>query len=356
MRGLTRSLASSPVDRREVIDPTSNRNRNKVVGSIEQLSEAAGSMFNPAFRSDSELSPSVTHRRPIQRPTYDDDGNMVEEGDYSPEMAALWDTIDKLKQKLELAPPGTRYYYKLRHYLIEKYQEQYILRDELCPKIQAKGVTAANIVSFSQTYTQPTGYWLPIEEWCARKRANPTSQLPLPFAPQRPDGTVYWQVTSNVIDYETPRHIACLLKWYTRLLMRFYEKITTEMRAILWDLESYIELAHLSDLDTFLLHHYVRNTPIHVIMPILEEQGVTLNADQVRRRQSHTIPIRIARAATRQRLLDDARNGLIPSKTCSECGRTLPDTPMFFRATKRHNYNICAKCKKEIYAYKTSVQ
>lgn len=128
------------------------------------------------------------------------------------------------------------------------------------------------------------------------------------------------------------------------------------MRAILWDLEAYIELAHLSDLDTFLLHHYVRHTPIHVLMPILEKEGVTLNADQVRRRQTHTIPIRIARTAARQRLIDDARNGLIPSKTCSECGQSFPDTPLFFRSTKRHNYNICAKCKKEIYAYQTSVQ
>lgn len=111
MRGLTRSLASSPVDRHEVIDPTSNRNRHRIIGSIESLSESAGTMYNPALRSDAEISPSIKRHNPIKKPVYNDNNELVDPGDSSPEMELLWEKIDKLKDKLDKAPPGTRYYY-----------------------------------------------------------------------------------------------------------------------------------------------------------------------------------------------------------------------------------------------------
>lgn len=63
--------------------------------------------------------------------------------------------------------------------------------------------------------------------------------------------------------------------------MKNYEKLRAATRVLLWDVERYVELAHLDELDTFLLHHYVLHTPVFLIQRALEEEGISLTVAQI---------------------------------------------------------------------------
>lgn len=368
MRGHDRHTFSTPADRKEIEDPARVKRRRmvSVEGYIEDPTHAKTSLMS----SDNEPVRTSPKRLPIRRPTYDEEGNLLDLGDAAdldgnpiPQFFDLWDSIDRLKARLDAwagrtvgvsltRQPTSLARYKARKLLVELQKEQYVLRELFRPTIGCHGVSST-LANSDHTFDCPTGYWVPLEEWCERKR-NPRPhdypQPPLPNAPARPDGMVFWTVSNNVIDYENPDHIKALLQWYVQLLVKNYEKLRAATRILLWDVERYVELAHLSELDTFLLHHYVLHTPIFLIQRALEEEGISLTPAQIQHRQTRSIPRKIATAARTQRLLDLAANHKMEIIVCAKCHRTLPKHPIFY--ARSHNSALgfkrtCRDCQKE---------
>ena len=372
IRGHDRHTFSTPADRKEIQDPArAKRRRQKEALSVEGYIEDPTHAKTGLLSSDNEPVYTSPKRTPIRRPTYDEEGNLLDLGDAAdldgnpiPQFFDLWDSIDRLKARLDswagrvgggvsvIHKPTSLATYKARKLLVELQREQYALRDLFRPTIGSHGVSST-LANCDHVVDCPTGYWLPIEEWCERKRNPHPRDYPqpsLPDAPARPDGTVFWTVSNNVIDYENPDHIKALLQWYVQLLMKNYEKLRVATRILLWDVERYVELAHLDDLETFLLHHYVLHTPIFLVQRALADEGINLTVAQIQHRQTRSIPRKIATAARVQRLLDLAAHHQIETIVCAKCHRTLPKHPIFF--SRSHNSALgfkrtCRDCQKE---------
>lgn len=370
VRGHDRHTFSTPADRKEIQDPARAKRRKKETLSVEGYIEDPVHAKTSLMSSENEPVYTSPKRLPIRRPTYDEEGNLLDPGDavdldgnIIPQFFDLWDSIDRLTARLDswagrstgvsiVRKPASLAMYKVRKLLVELRQEQYALRELFRPTIGIHGVSST-LANSDHTFDCPTGYWLPIEEWCERKR-NPRPhdypQPDLPNAAARPDGTVFWTVSNNVIDYENPDHIKALLQWYVKLLVKNYEKLRVATRIMLWDVERYVELAHLDELDTFLLHHYVLHTPVFLIQRALAEEGITLSVAQIQHRQTRSIPRKIATAARIQRLLDLAAHHKMETITCAKCHRTLPKHPIFF--SRSHSSALgfkrtCRDCQKE---------
>lgn len=371
VRGHDRHTFSTPADRKEIQDPARVRRRRKDDLSVEGYIENPVHAKTGLLSSDNEPVYTSPKRTPIRRPTYDEEGNMLDPGDavdldgnIIPQFFDLWDSIDRLQARISswsghsggnvsiVRKPSSLASYKMQKLLVELRQEQYALRELFRPTIGIHGVSST-LANSDHTFDCPTGYWVPIEEWCERKR-NPRPhdypQPSLPNAQARPDGTVFWTVSNNVIDYENPDHIKALLQWYVKLLVKNYEKLRVATRIMLWDVERYVELAKLDELDTFLLHHYVLHTPTFLVQKALAEENITLSIAQIQHRQTRSIPRQIATAARIQRLLDLAAHNQIETIVCAKCHRTLPKHPIFYSRARNSALGFkrtCRDCQKE---------
>lgn len=370
LRGHDRDTFSTPADRKEIEEPRRAKRHSQKSVSVEGFVEDPTHAKTGLLSSDNEPVRTSPKRDPIRRPTYDEEGNLLDLGDAAdldgnpiPQFFDLWDSIDRLKARLDawagrspgVSPvhqPTSLARFKARKLLVELQKEQYVIRELFHPTIGCQGISST-LANSDHVFDRPTGYWVPLETWCERKRhprPHDYPQPPLPNAPARPDGTVFWVVSNNVIDYENPDHIKGLLQWYVQLLVKNYEKLRASTRIMLWDIERYVELASLNDLDTFLLHHYVLHTPIFLVQRALAEEGISLTPAQISHRQTRSIPRKIATAARVQRLLDLASHNQMETIVCARCHRTLPKHPIFY--ARSHNSALgfkrtCRDCQKE---------
>lgn len=120
----------------------------------------------------------------INRPTYDQDGNIIDIGDADvPGMVELWERIDTLQERYDMyrgkIPPNDYVrnhpisgyqLYQFGHMLIDIRRHQYYLKDAYKPTIKFFNVPAPTKIE--PDYNCNTGLWLSPEEWCNRKR-NP---------------------------------------------------------------------------------------------------------------------------------------------------------------------------------------
>lgn len=105
IRGHDRHTFSTPADRKEIQDPARTKRRHRkealsVEGYIENPVHAKTSLLS----SENEPVYTSPKRLPIRRPTYDEEGNLLDLGDAAdldgnpiPQFFDLWDSIDRLK-------------------------------------------------------------------------------------------------------------------------------------------------------------------------------------------------------------------------------------------------------------------
>lgn len=245
--------------------------------SLEGLAE------NPAINIDTDTTVLMQGDRParniyktikpsITKPTYDDAGNEIDPGDGDlPFMRELWDSIEKLQTRYDMyrgAIPPDEYVrlhplskymlYRMGHALIELKRQQYYIKDVYKPTIHFFNVPKPGkpVLQFDC----PTGIWLTPTEWCGRKR-NPKprdiEQPPLQEAPMNEEGQLFWKISDNVVDYENPAHILCLIDNYARLLRHSYSEPNSHTRDLCFDLERFVGEANLDDLEQFILEQRV---------------------------------------------------------------------------------------------------
>lgn len=359
--------ALSSVDRREVTIPKKFRNylkKDDRIDSIETIIEEA----EDASRIEYQMQPLTKNvyrviKPSIKRPTYDEEGNMIDLGDSDiPGMVELWERIDAMQRRYDMytgkipptieirSNPATSYQkYLMRHTLIEIKRTQYFLKDAYRPTMFG-GFHISSPGDID--YSVDTGLWLTPAEWSARYRNPKPHDEPQPRIEQvrrkqMPDGTErwFWRISYNEIDYKNPAHISCLLFNYKKLLQSSYERINSNIRAVLWDVERLVEEANLTELEQFVLENMVAHHPYHMIFLELREFGYERSIGQITTLCRRVIPEKLAAAAARLEDESDMIRGKIQKLQCSGCGRVFPKTTNFFARSKAKSTGFCSQCK-----------
>ena len=275
-----------------------------------------------------------------------------------PGIQELWEAIDKWQRRYDMwdgrippdewalsHQPNDYRLYKLRHYIIELRSQQYLLYESTYPTLPP----APHIsTTYDYDFDAPTGYWLAPADWLYRRR-NPRPfdmpQPPLGRVPVDEQGRIFWRVADHTIDYENPHHIYALIRHYAALLHHSYTKLNSNTRCLCWDLERYVSMAHFSEWETIILWDTVAHRDMFIIAKDLAAYGYDLSPTQITNAMRRIIPKKIAAIAKRERVISEAKRGLIPTQQCRTCHRALPLDPLFFTRDRSRPTGFCASCK-----------
>lgn len=305
-------------------------------------------------------------RQVPQRPTYDENGIEIDAGwaadNYGnpiPYIRELWQSIDKWRRRIDMwkgkippdewalsHQPSSTMLYKINHFFIDLQRQQYYIKDVYNPDIHFQNFTPSSGSDFE--FDTPAGYWLSPEEWCARKRHPHPFDLPQPpiqDAPANDQGQIFWKTGDNVFDFENPTHILALLDHYAALLKHNYEHLNSNARFLCMDLERYVGMANLDEMEQFILESRVAHRNSFVVAKILREEGYDLSDARIRTLQRKTIPRKIAAVATRERLLSQMTRKEIPVQICHKCRTPLPLDNFFYSRDRSASNGFCRTCK-----------
>lgn len=111
------------------------------------------------------------------------------------------------------------------------------------------------------------------------------------------------------------------------------------------DLERYVGMADLDELEQYLLECKVAHRNTFIIVKTLAAEGYDLSEARVRTLQRKIIPRKIAAVATRERLLSQMTRKEIPTQICHKCRTLLPLDNFFYSRDRSSTTGFCRTCK-----------
>lgn len=156
-------------------------------------------------------------------------------------------------------------------------------------------------------------------------------------------------VREHTIDYENPQHIKYIIDYYGDIMKQVWDIPDTYARAIIFDIDRYIDMTELTPVRFSILQHRIDKWSYDRIRrSILDEFGVDYDAQHIAEICNKEIPTRISRAVAAHRVWSEAR-ATHNLKKCYECGRELPRDTLFYErnSAKRDGLApVCKRCKK----------
>ena len=181
------------------------------------------------------------------------------------------------------------------------------------------------------------------EEWYARE------QQKLDNWTISEDSNLNWgykEVSENKIDLTNPEHVYHLLEFYGTLKENSFEKLNSDLKFLLWELEDYIEKANLSPARFWILIRKIDKVTNGRIGEELQEKfGLSYSDNYISTIYKGMICTQIARAA--QLSLDEFNNRNNPEKfkVCSTCGKKLLRDSRNFIKKQNSKDGLAARCK-----------
>lgn len=344
------------VQRKEIAIDTKKKTYTRTPPvSLDELME------NPVFdegRVREMKKSTYTNPKPkIARPTYNELGEVMDEGDSSiPGMVQLWDSIDYLERQVELwhgaapeegehVPEGWTSYnlYKMKHWIIELKQQQYMLKKIFNPPMP----------HFHQPPTYPaidweadSWYWRPIRNEEGVGLSEQVKRDSSLFDYRNSGILIKHVVRRHTIDLTDPNHIYWLLEYYDALKKSSWEDLNGQMKYILFDLETLDERAGLSAAQYDILELKVQKWTNERIKDYLHEHhGLVYNVNYISTIYKRNICEKLALSATIMYKEHVNRDRPAAWKVCSCCGERLLRDPIFFVKKSTSVDGLAARCK-----------
>lgn len=292
----------------------------------------------------------------IAKPKYDARGRMIDPGDTDiPGMVELQEAIERTQRLYDMSvgniPPDETTVlvenpyrqYQLKHQLIDMRRHQYYLKDAYKPVIRFQNIRQPS----PQTYdwSQDATYWVSFKEWNYRVR---NTYLPiskdLKDYEQDENGNVKWVVREHHFDWENPKHIQALMKYYSAIYEQLWDQPMSWGRTLIYDFDRYFDMAGFTPDREYLILRRIDNAPYSVIKEELEEKfDISLTENYMSEFIASKVPRRIAEAARRHRLLIETPKE--ECKKCYTCGQLLPRDPIFFNFNGGRKDQLSSNCR-----------
>ena len=298
----------------------------------------------------------------IQRPKYDKKtGELLDPGDSDiPGMVELWERLDHFDKWLhilqgKLPPdPNFEYFeddyrlYRLKHNLIDMKRTQYYLKDAYKPTLHFQKLDHPKRQFYD--WDGQSAYWISKDEWQQRVNHSYTSKISRNLADYETQGDkVKWVIYQHNFDWENPKHVYQLMNHFSALREELNEKLDTYGRTLIWDMERYIEMAHLTPIRRSIIDKVLQQMPRDQISEeLLKEFGTTYNPYYLSTLIANDIPKEIAQTATKNRLL--CETPVEELKVCKRCKRALPRHPLFYTKNSGRKDGLqsyCRECERQ---------
>ena len=279
-----------------------------------------------------------------------------------PGMKDLWNAIDILAEQVKELKEQKKLnleYYRKNHFLIQLRKEQFALKDSELETIHAHsfmGASAPDTCLSADTgylkdnYTDWVyGCWKADhyrkdfgEDWYVREQVRLSSLL----SEGKLDEWEWVEVSQNEIDLTNPEHVYQLLEMYGTLKENSWDKLNSDTKFLIWELEDYIEQANLSEARRHILIRKIdKATNERIIEELREQFGLTYSDNYISTIYTKMICRDIAKAA---QLSYDSwlyRNQPERFKCCSTCGKRLLRDSRNFVQKQNSSDGLSARCK-----------
>ena len=292
-----------------------------------------------------------------KRPKYGRDGHLIDIGDGDiPGMQELWSWIDHLEHivaenegKIPVDNPthivrDEYRLYQLKHWLIDLRRHPYYLRDAYKPQIHFLAVDHPKAAFYE--WDSNAEYWVTKEELQRRLALPRYALLEQDINKYETDGNgnYKWVVRKHNFDWENPAHIRALINCYDDLYHQMREKLDTYARTLIFDFERYLEMIEYPPIKLDILYAKIHKMPYKDITHfIFSKYGVLYNENHLCLIFSNDFPQKIAETAAKWRLICETPQE--EKKICSQCGRALPRSPLFFIRNKNRPDGLMPACK-----------
>lgn len=287
-----------------------------------------------------------------------------------PGMQDLWKAIDKLAEEVKQLKEEKKLnleFYRKNHLLIQLRKEQFALKDTE----DESSLRAHSFISGatpSACFSSDTGYMRDFYEeyeYC-KWRANhyrkdfgenwfEKQQQILDNWCVSADPNLNWkwvEVSKNCIDLTNSNHVYEVLEMYSTFKQYSWDNLNSDLKFLIWELEDYVEQAHLSPARFHILTRKIDKATNETIAQELQVKfGLSYSDNYISTIYKQMICDRIAKAA--QLSLDEwvYRDQPEKFKVCSTCGtKYLRDTRNFIKKqTSKDGLSArCKYCDKEI--------
>ena len=320
--------------------------------------ESLDAILDNPLSSENELQPLeekyvyVKRRRTVSRRT---DGDI-------PGMKELWESIDRIqhivnvnegKVPLDISVPliESQYrLYQLKHNLIDLRAIQYDLLEAYKPVIYFKALTPPQ--SPELNWGSDSAYWISRDEW-EHKLKDPKiigrypdriEKYETRFNPYTGLEEIKWHVQKHNFDWENYQHIQILTQYYSRIYEQLWDKPDSWGRTLIYDYDRYVQLAHIPPSREYMLLRRIDGAAYEEIAPEVNEKfGLDYSSFHIASIIAHDIPLAMAAAAKRQRLLVEAKPW--DRKRCRTCGKLLPKDSLFFSHNRARPDGWMTQCK-----------
>ena len=320
--------------------------------------ESLDALLEDQNTKESDFQPVQKNSYKKIKPTIDRDPNGADAK--IPGMRELWVAIDKLaKEVKEFKDKGELglEFYKKNHLLIQLRKEQFSLKDSVSEPIRSRGYHMPspqpvcftsdtgyvddNYTNFVYTNWRANHYRSQFgENWYAEQQKKLASIV------KDRDEWKWVEISENKIDLTNPNHIYNLLEMYGTLKENSFENLDCDMKYVLWELESYIERAKLSEARFLILVRKIDKATNEQIRDELQEKfGLNYSDNYISTIYKQMICSQIAKAAEIAR--DEWIYRFQPEKfkVCSTCGtKLLRDTRNFIKKQNSRD-GLAARCK-----------
>lgn len=241
---------TSSVDRKEIDIPTRfNSYKHRHIVSLDALLES------PTFDEASLLNPTAYRN---VKPTINKEKASTVKG-----MKSLWKTISDYERLLQNPKLSSKQRYLLKHQLIQLRRQQYYLMDS----IESKLVAHKNLSTFYPDATSSHLSYQVLPRGIMSSKDDPIFKHPRldPLPSKAPEHQ------PNAFDFTNSIHVYQLITNYTDLSDFISSYPDSPLHNLLWTLDYYIELAHLSPQQSLIVDCKKQKMAIKDIQMTLEQ-------------------------------------------------------------------------------------
>lgn len=304
-----------------------------------------------------------THFEEIKRTVYKKVKPTIdrEKDQHIPGMKELWEAIDKLAEEVQaLKDKGALNYdyYKKNHLLIQLRTEQYVLKDSATEQVQCRSFAKS---TSEPSLTSDTGYlkdnytdWL-YKNWRAdhyrqdfgeKWYAQEQEELARRLNSGELNEWEWVEVSENEVDLTNPEHVYQVLELYSTLKENSFDRLNSDLKFLLWELETYIERANLSKARFHILVRKIDKVTNDKIREELQQNfGLCYSDNYISTIYKQMICAKIAKTAQLAKDEFIYRNQPEKFKVCSTCGTKLLRDQRNFIKKQNSKDGLSARCK-----------